>query len=504
VTGGHSVIPLFFSSPIVPSCLTTLASLSLATIAAAAPLPGTPPNIVIILADDLGYGDLGSQGAKGIKTPNLDDLAREGLRFTDGHSPASVCTPTRYSMLTGQYSWRQRATGLDNGVAAGDSPLLIPTDAVTLPGLLKAAGYRTGLIGKWHLGFGTSKPDYNQDLKPGPLEVGFDEFFGIPATNDRVPTVFVRNHRVVGLDPKDPIAYTYQDPGKDSPMKKYAAGRGRIGWTSGGRSAWWKDIDIADTLTGEAVKFIDRNHAKPFFLCFTPHDVHAPTIPHPRFAGTSGLGPRADMVHELDWSVGELLKTLEKHDLEKNTLVILSSDNGAYRTEEGEHRPNGPWKGEKSHLWEGGHRVPFLAKWPDRIAPGTSSALVSLVDLPATAAAAIGQTLPSGAAPDSFNLLPLMTGKNRDAGRDHLVLMSGKGDLAIRQGPWKYIPDLATANGWASWAKPGKKSPAKPGLYHLGDDPGETKNLHASKPEVSKRLAALLEKVKATPVTRPQ
>lgn len=504
MTGGHSVIPLFFSSPIVPSCLTTLASLSLAAIAAAATSNETPPNIVVILADDLGYGDLGSQGAKGIKTPNLDALAREGLRFTDGHSPASVCTPTRYSMLTGQYSWRQRVIGLDKGVAAGDSPLLIPTDAATLPGLLKAAGYRTGLVGKWHLGFGTSKPDYNQDLKPGPLEVGFDEFFGIPATNDRVPTVFVRNHRVVGLDPKDPIAYTYQDPGKDSPMKKYAAGRGRIGWTSGGKSAWWKDIDIADTLTGEAVKFIDHHHAKPFFLCFTPHDVHAPTLPHPRFAGTSGLGARADMVHELDWSVGELLKALKKHDLEKNTLVILSSDNGAYKTEEGEHRPNGPWKGEKSHLWEGGHRVPFIAKWPGRIAPGTSSALVSLVDLPATAAAAIGHSLPAGAAPDSFNLLPLMTGKDRDAGRDHLVLMSGKGDLAIRQGPWKYIPDLATANGWASWTKPGRKVPAKPGLYHLGDDPGETKNLHASKPEVSKRLAALLAKVKATPVTRPQ
>jgi arylsulfatase A-like enzyme len=488
----------------MPPTSTLLASLSLSLLATADPLAETRPNIVVILADDLGYGDLSSQGAKGIKTPNLDALARDGLRFTDGHASASVCTPTRYSMLTGQYSWRQRATGLDKGVAAGDSPLLIPIDAVTLPGLLKAAGYRTGLVGKWHLGFGTSKPDYNQDLKPGPLEVGFDEFFGIPATNDRVPTVYVRNHRVVGLDPKDPIAYTYQDPGKDSPMKKYAAGRGRIGWTSGGKAAWWKDIDIADTLTGEAVKFIDQHHAKPFFLCFTPHDVHAPTLPHPRFAGTSGLGARADMVHELDWSIGELLKTLKKHDLEKNTLVILSSDNGAYKTQEGEHRPNGPWKGEKSHLWEGGHRVPFIAKWPDRIAPGTSSALVSLVDLPATAAAVIGQTLPTGAAPDSFNLLPLMTGKDRDAGRDHLVLMSGKGDLAIRQGPWKYIPDLATANGWASWTKPGKKAPAKPGLYHLGDDPGETKNLHGSKPEVSKRLAALLAKVKATPVTRPQ
>jgi len=491
--------------PTVRISLFSLALLPLlGTATAAVTTADHPPNVVIILADDLGYGDLSSQGATGIKTPNLDSLAREGLRFADAHASAAVCTPTRYSMLTGQYSWRRKAAGLDKGVAGGDSPLLIPTDSVTLPGLLKRAGYRTALIGKWHLGFGTSKPDYNQDLKPGPLEIGFDEFFGIPATNDRVPTVFVRNHRVVGLDPQDPIAYTFQNPGKDSPMKNYAAGRQRIGWISGGKAAWWKDIDISDTLTGEAVKFIEKHQAKPFFLCFTPHDVHAPTIPHPRFAGTSGLGPRADMVHELDASVGLLLKTLERLDLTKRTLVILSSDNGAYKTAEGAHRPNGPWKGVKSQLWEGGHRVPFLAKWPGRIAPGESSALVSLIDLPATIAAAAGQSLPAGVAPDSFNLLPLMTGKDRNAGRDHLVVMSGKGDLALRQGPWKYIPDLATAAGWSSGKKPGKKAPSKPGLYHLGDDPGETKNLHTSKPEVSKRLASLLDKTRSNPVTRPQ
>jgi arylsulfatase A-like enzyme len=476
----------------------------LAGAAVAAPPAEAPPNIIVILADDLGYGDLGSQGATGIRTPNLDALARDGLRFTDAHAPSAVCTPTRYSMLTGQYSWRRNAPGLDKGVANGDSPLLIPTAAVTLPGLLKSAGYRTGLVGKWHLGFGTSKPDYNRELKPGPLEVGFDEFFGIPATNDRIPTVLVRDHRVVGLDPQDPIDYTYRDPGKDSPMKKHAAGRGRIGWMSGGKAAFWKDIDLSDTLTAEAVAFIGKHHARPFFLCFTPHDVHAPTLPHPRFAGTSGLGPRADMVHQLDAAVGKLLETLERLDLTRRTLVVFSSDNGAYKTAEGAHRPNGPWKGVKSQLWEGGHRVPLIAKWPGRIAPGESAALVSLVDLPATVAAVAGTPLPAGAAPDSFNLLPLMTGADRDAGRDHLVLMSGRGDLALRQGPWKYIPDLATADGWAAWTKPGTKVPARPGLFHLGDDPGESKNLHQARPEVSKRLAALLEKAKNPPVTRPE
>ena len=478
--------------------LPLLAGLCLSRISAAEP----PPNLVVILADDLGYGDLGSQGAKGIRTPNLDALAREGLRFTDGHSPAAVCTPTRYSMLTGEYSWRRKGSGLDKGVANGDSPLLIPTNSLNVAGLLKSAGYRTGIIGKWHLGLGTGAPDYNRDLKPGPLEIGFDEFFGIPATNDRVPTVFIRDHRVVGLDPADPIRITYRDPGKDSPMKSYAAGRGRIGWMSGGKAAYWKDTEIADTLTREAVGFIDKHHEKPFFLCFTPHDVHAPTIPHPRFAGSSGLGPRADMVHELDWSVGEVLKALDRHSLAERTLVIVSSDNGAYRTEEGEHRPNGPWRGVKSQLWEGGHRVPFIARWKGRIAPGESPALVSLIDLPATAAALAGRPLPEGAAPDSFNLMPVLTGSSRETGRDHLVLMSGKGDLAIRQGPWKYIPDLSTADGWSSAVKRGPKRPAKPGLYHLGDDPGETKNLHAEKPQVAKRLAALLEKVKSTPVTR--
>jgi arylsulfatase A-like enzyme len=210
------------------------------------------------------------------------------------------------------------------------------------------------------------------------------------------------------------------------------------------------------------------------------------------------------MVHELDASVGELLKTLERLNLARNTLVVLSSDNGAYRTAEGAHRPNGPWKGVKSQLWEGGHRVPFIARWPARIAPGESAALVSLIDLPATAAAITGVPLPAGAAPDSHNLLPLMTGKDRDAGRDHLILMGGKGDLAIRQGPWKYIPDLSTADGWQAPKRPGPKRPARPGLFHLGEDPGETKNLHGTKPEVSKRLAALLAKAKNTPVTRPE
>lgn len=459
-----------------------------------------PPNVVVILADDLGWGDPGCYGGgPKIKTPHIDSLAGGGLRFTDGHASASVCTPTRYSLLTGQYSWRVRADGLDEGVANGDSPLLISTSAVTLPGLLKNAGYRTAVVGKWHLGFGKTAPDFNKELSPGPLDVGFDEAFVFPATNDRVPTVFIRDRKVLNLDPADPIRYSYDEKeAKREGLKKFAAGRDRIGWMSGGKAAWWKDIDIADTMTGEAVAFIERNHSKPFFLFFTPHDVHPPTIPHPRFKGSTGLGDRADMIHELDWSVGEIMKTLEKHKLTQNTIVVFSSDNGATPMDEDGHKPNGHWRGKKSQLWEGGHRVPFIVHWPEKVKPGVSPALVSLHDLSATIAAVTKTSLTGDAAPDSFNLLPVLTGGSA-AARDHLVLQSGKGALAIRQGPWKYIPDLATADGWGAWKQKqtGGALQKGPGLFNLEDDPGEEKNLHAKHPEISKRLAELLEKVRA-------
>jgi arylsulfatase A-like enzyme len=464
-----------------------------------------PPNVIIILSDDVGWGDLGCYGGTKIKTPNLDALAREGMRFTDAHAPASVCTPTRYSMLTGQYSWRVNASGLNKGVANGDSPLLIPVGATTLPKILKSAGYRTAAIGKWHLGFGNSKPDYNQDLTPGPLEIGFDEFFGFPATNDRIPTVLVRDHRVVGLDPADPIDYTYQEPtDPNSKLKKSASGGSRIGWMSGGKAAQWKDTQLTDTFTREVVAFVERNQKNPFFLYYAPHNVHAPTVPHPRFLGSSGLSKRADTLVELDGSIGELMKTLARLKLTENTLVIFSSDNGAYVTDEKGHLPNGPWKGKKSHLWEGGHRVPFIARWPGHIAPGVSGELVSLVDLPATASALVGRPLADDTAPDSFNLLPTLLGKSNSQPRDRLVVMSGQGELAIRQGNWKYIPDLSRANGWDSWRKNGEATAAKAGLFNLETDQGEAQNLAAQEPEIAKRLADLLEKDRTASSTRPR
>lgn len=479
-------------------------TLLLCTASPAAAQPAEKPNIIVILADDVGWGDTGCYGATKIKTPNLDQLAATGLRFTNSYAPAAVCTPTRYALLTGQYPWRRDAIGLNKGVANGDSPILISPGSATLPGILQKAGYRTGAVGKWHLGFGTSKPDYNAELKPGPLEVGFNEFFGLPATNDRIPTVYVRNNRVVGLDPTDPIRYSYDNsPEGHAGMTRMAAGGQRIGWMSGGKAAFWKDTEIADTFTGEATAFIARNKDRPFFLYFAPHDVHAPTIPHPRFLGTSGLGKRADMMLELDWSVGEIMKSLGTHALTEKTVVVFSSDNGAYKTDEQGHRPNGPWRGEKSQLWEGGIRGPLLVRWPGRVTPGVSDALVGLVDLMATMTAIAGEKLASDSAPDSFNLLPLLLGKAPAAVRDHLILMSGKGDLAIRQGQWKYIPDLATADGWKAARKAAPAAPAKPGLYDLTADPGETKNLHGTHPEISARLAALLQQAKTAQSTRP-
>lgn len=488
------------SRALVCWCLPVLAVGRLAANEPAMP----PPNVVVILADDVGWGDPSCYGATKVPTPNLDRLARDGRRFVNGHASAAVCTPTRYSMLTGQYSWRRSGAELDKGVSNGASPLLIPTEMPTLPALLRSAGYRTAVIGKWHLGFGVEKPDYNRELRPGPLEIGFHEFFGLPATNDRIPTVLIRDHRVVGLDPADPIDYTYdKEEAKARGLGAFAAGRNRIGWAKGGKSAWWKDIDLADTFTAAALRFIGDNRTKPFFLYFAPHDVHAPIIPHPRFVGKSGHTRRTDMLLELDASVGQVLDTLDHHGLAENTLVIFSSDNGAYISDEDGHRPNGPYRGIKSQLWEGGHRVPFLCRWPARIRAGVADDLVSTLDIPATACAAAAVALPAGALPDSFNLLPSMLGEKDAPRRDHLIVMSGTGQLAVREGNWKYIPDLTQANGWQGGGKKSPGSKPRPGLFDLSRDPGEKENLHDQRPVEARRLAARLANARSSPATRP-
>ncbi len=501
----------------LPSLLSLLClSLAVSHLAAA-----PPPNIVLLYADDLGYGDVSCYGATRLKTPNIDRLAEEGLRFTDAHSASATCTPSRYAMMTGEYAFRKKGTG----ILPGDAALIIEPGRTTMASILKRAGYKTGVVGKWHLGLGSPKPDWNGELKPGPLEIGFDYCFLIPATGDRVPCVYVENHRVVGLDPNDPIQVSYAGPigqeptGKDHPelLKVHPShghdmtivnGISRIGYMTGGKAARWVDEDMADAITRKAVSFIEQHKSEPFFLYFATHDIHVPRVPHPRFAGKSGMGPRGDVILEFDACVGEILATLDRLKLKENTLVILTSDNGpvvddGYKDEAvaklGDHKPAGPWRGGKGSLFEGGTRIPFIVRWPSRVKPGVSEALVCQVDLVASFAALAGQKLAAEEAPDSFNVLPSLVGESK-TGREHLVEYAGR--LALRRGSWKYIePGKGAKVSFYTGIETGN-DPA-PQLYNLADDGGEQKNLASSRPKETEELSSLLHEIRQAKRSRP-
>ncbi|MFM1769158.1 MAG: hypothetical protein RJA22_1687 [Verrucomicrobiota bacterium] len=518
--------------PSLPALLAlTLASLTTATSAVGA---AGKPNVIYIMADDVGYGDLGCYGAREVKTPHLDRLAAQGCRFTDAHSTASVCTPTRYAFLTGRYAWRQPGTG----IAPGNAPALIPPGTPTVAALFQAAGYATALVGKWHLGLGTPpRTDFNGEIKPGPLELGFDEAFFIPATGDRVPCVYIENRRVAGFDPRDPIQVSFgqkigdEPTGNDPGVKlKIQGGPGhkdtvvngipRIGFMTGGQAARWVDEDMADLLAARAVRFVEANRSRPFFLFLAPHDIHEPMVPHPRFRGTSGCGWRGDVIHQLDWTVGQVLGALDRLQLATNTLVIFTSDNGGALKntyDDGTNPlherqpPNGTLRGSKSSLYEGGHRVPFLARWPGRIPAGTTSgALLAHVDALATFASLIGQKAPANAGPDSINVLPALLGQRGAQGRDHLVLQNnGPAPLALREGDWVLIQKpgagarrAARPQGRETDPKPG--TPPGPELYHLGQDPAQARNLAATEPDRVKAMAARLEKLRSQGHSRPQ
>ncbi len=479
------------------------------------------PNIVLIYADDLGYGDVSCYGATQVRTPNIDRLASQGLRFTNAHSPSATCTPSRYAMLTGEYAWRRKGTG----VLPGDARLIIEPGRTTLASILKHAGYRTGVVGKWHLGLGSANLDWNGEVKPGPLEIGFDSCFLIPATGDRVPCVYVRDHRVVGLDAKDPIQVSYGQPigteptGKNRPdlLKMHPShghdqtivnGISRIGYMSGGQAARWVDEDMADVITRQATAFLEQHRSEPFFLYFATHDIHVPRVPHARFAGRSGLGPRGDVILQFDGSVGEILQTLERLRLEENTLVILTSDNGpvvddGYKDEAVEklngHRPAGPLRGGKYSAFDGGTRVPFLVRWPARVKPGQSDALVSQVDFMATLAALTGQALGAAEGPDSFNVLPALLGESK-TGRDHLVEHAGH--LSLIRGTWKYIePSNGPKVNQGTNTEMGRDP--QPQLYNLAEDLGEKHNLAAAHPDRVNEMAGLLQKLRADGRSRP-
>jgi arylsulfatase A-like enzyme len=488
---------------------------ALAVLANMAAVAQSLPNVVLIYADDIGYGDVSCYSASAPKTPNIDRLAKEGLKFTDGHAPAATCTPSRYALLTGEYAWRKEGTG----ILPGNAALIIEPGRPTLATVFQQAGYATAVVGKWHLGLGPKGgPDWNGGIDPGPNDIGFDYSFIMAATGDRVPAVYVENHRVVGFDPADPIRVSYDKKigdwptGKENPelLKMHPShghdqtivnGISRIGWMTGGRSALWKDEDMADAFTSKAVAFIEEQKGKPFFLYLALHDPHVPRVPHPRFAGKSGMGPRGDAIVQVDWCAGEILSVLDRSKLAGRTLVIFTSDNGpvvddGYKDEAveklGRHKPAGPYRGGKYSNFEGGTRVPLIARWPGKVSPGTSPALISQVDFTATFAVLTGQRLKPSDQRDGENLLNALLGKTR-AGRRELVEQAGA--LALRSRQWKYIERSKGAKMNRNTNTELGNDPS-PQLYDLAADPGETRNLAARHPRRVKQMAARLEQIK--------
>ena len=483
-----------------------------------------PRNVVIIYADDLGYGDVGCYGAKRVATPNIDRLAREGLRFTSGYATSGTCTPSRFALMSGEYPWRRDGTG----VLPGDAALVVDLGRATLPSLMKRAGYATGAVGKWHLGLGArgATIDWNQPIAPGPREVGFDYSFIMAATADRVPCVYLENQRVVGLDPKDPLRVDYEKPfpGEPTGVSDRAKlkldwshghnmgvvnGIGRIGYYTGGRAAQWVDEDMADTFTKHAVDFITREKNHPFFLYFAPHDIHVPRVPHPRFVGKTEMGARGDAIVQLDWEVGEVLATLERHGLARDTLVILSSDNGpviddGYQdgavTRLGDLHPAAQFRGGKYSRFEAGTRVPFIVRWPARVKPGVSDALVSHLDFLASFAALTGQTLAERDAPDSLDGTAALLGES-PRGRDYVVEHAGR--LALREGNWKYIAPAPQGVAIQKNTNTETANLPAPQLYDLSTDAGEKNNLATTEPARTAAMAGKLAACQQAGRTRP-
>lgn len=476
------------------------------------------PNVVVIMADDMGYGDLSCYGATSLTTPNIDRLAAGGRRFTSGYCSASTCTPTRYSLLTGTYAFRHKGTG----IAPPNASALIKPGTETIASLLKRGGYRTAVIGKWHLGLGgEGGPDWNGDLKPGPLEIGFDHCHLLPTTNDRVPQVYVRDHRVLNLDPKDPLWVGKKKPSPDHPTgithrdtlkmdwshghnQTIHNGIGRIGFYTGGHAARWRDEDLADEWVNRSVEWIEQNKDDPFFLFFSSHDLHVPRMPHERFQGKTKLGFRGDSIVQLDWCVGELVKTLDRLKLSENTLIVFCSDNGpvlddGYKDgaieKNGNHKPAGPYRGGKYSVLEGGTRTPFITYWPGQIKAGESDEVVCTIDLAASVASLTGVRMPTDACLDSFDVSDALLGRDGAKGRDHLVQQDNGqgGNFGLRVGQWKLQRhDSKRARNVKVNQELANTPVARYRLYDLNNDPGETQDVQEKHPDVAERLIAQL------------
>lgn len=477
------------------------------------------PNVIFIYADDLGYGDLECYGATRVQTPNVNRLANEGIRFTQAHATASTSTPSRYAMLTGEYAWRRP----DTDIAAGNAKMIIRPEQFTMADLFKAAGYSTAAIGKWHLGLGdkTGEQDWNAPLPAALGDLGFDYHYIMAATADRVPCVFIENGQVANYDPSAPIEVSYQanfpgEPtGKDNPEllynlkpsfghdKSIVNGISRIGYMKGGGKALWKDENIADSILVHAQGFIQANKDKPFFMYFATNDVHVPRFPHERFRGKNPMGLRGDAIVQFDWTVGQLLKTLDDLGIADNTIIILSSDNGpvvddGYADEAvaklGSHRPTGPLRGNKYSAFEGGTRIPAIVRWPKEIhKAAVSDALVSQIDWFASFASLLQVRLPKGAAIDSRNHLDTWLGKD-NADRPWVIEQALNHALSVRTKEWKYIePSRGEAIMERESVETGYLM--KPQLYHVASD-YEQKNVAKENPEIVYELQSILKDVR--------
>ena len=479
------------------------------------------PNIVLINADDLGYGDLGCYGATKVRTPNIDGLARKGKMFTDAHTAAAVCSPSRYGLLTGQYPLRRNFWG----PIPFETPLTIDTTQQTISKVLKQAGYSTACIGKWHLGFSDQeKTDFNKPLKPGPLELGFDYYFGIPQVNSGPPFVYVENHSVVGYDPEDPFVHGERSVTQEWPAKGWQAKFG------GAKKAHtlYKDDEIGTTLKNKAIEWIKQinsnKEGNPFFLYMATTNIHHPFTPAPQFVGSSECGRYGDFIHELDWMVGEVLSALDEMDISENTLVIFTSDNGGMLNQGGQdawkagHHLNGKLLGAKFGAWEGGHRVPFIAKWPGKIPVNSkSNQLISHVDLLATFANIVGKPLGNDENHDSVDQLESLTGNPKSMIRDHLIISPNwPSHLVVRKGNWVYIDAQDeggfrgtkmgehTLGGAAALKLTGyvnsdveegriRKDAPPAQLYNLSSDLNQTTNVYRENPEIVEDLQGLLK-----------
>lgn len=473
------------------------------------------PNVVIVYMDDLGYGDIGAYGATALKTPNFDKLAAGGIRFTDGHATSSTCTPSRYGLLTGVYPWRNK----DAKILPGTAPLIISTEQITIPKLFKEKGYHTGIVGKWHLGLGTGVVDWNNHITPGPNEVGFDDAYIMAATQDRVPTVYIDNGYVDGLDKNDPIEIDYkhnfpgQPTGKDNPElctyqmwhhghnNTIINGIPRIGYMKGGEAARWNDVDMANHFLAKAQSYVKAHKDEPFMLVYTMQQPHVPRTPHPNFAGKSGLGPRGDVILEADHCFGEFMKTLKEEGILENTLIIFTSDNGPVLNDGyyddaveklGDHKPAGVLRGGKYSLYEAGTRVPFVTYWKGKIKPGVSDALVCQVDILRSLADLIGS---NSKTQDSEDLLDVLMGKSQK-GRESLVL-EATSRTELRSGTWALIPPY-------KGAKVNTQVNIELGndmhwqLFDLTKDISQQNNVAAQHPEKLKELITEFESIRGT------